>query len=158
MEYDIMKNEEKIQLLKFNISRFDHYYASVNFKSSFLVLGNLSLFSFLFLNKTGVNGVCIILSSVLSVLSLVFTLLAIAPYLKGNINYRSNIFFGEIANKTDFKNDIENLQEKDYLDDLIEQNKYLSIGLKNKFELLNKATWFFIFNIIVFLFTIIIFV
>ncbi|WP_419333369.1 Pycsar system effector family protein [Aliarcobacter butzleri] len=153
-----MKNEEKIQLLKFNISRFDHYYASVNFKSSFLVLGNLSLFSFLFLNKTGVNGVCIILSSVLSVLSLVFTLLAIAPYLKGNINYRSNIFFGEIANKTDFKNDIENLQEKDYLDDLIEQNKYLSIGLKNKFELLNKATWFFIFNIIVFLFTIIIFV
>ncbi len=158
MEYDIMKNEEKIQLLKFNISRFDHYYASVNFKSSFLVLGNLSLFSFLFLNKTGVNGVCIILSSVLSVLSLVFTLLAIAPYLKGNINYRSNIFFGEIANKTDFKNDIENLQEKDYLDDLVEQNKYLSIGLKNKFELLNKATWFFIFNIIVFLFTIIIFV
>ncbi|MDK2042368.1 Pycsar system effector family protein [Aliarcobacter butzleri] len=153
-----MKNEEKIQLLKFNISRFDHYYASVNFKSSFLVLGNLSLFSFLFLNKTGVNGVCIILSSVLSVLSLVFTLLAIAPYLKGNINYRSNIFFGEIANKTDFKNDIENLQEKDYLDDLVEQNKYLSIGLKNKFELLNKATWFFIFNIIVFLFTIIIFV
>lgn len=158
MESDNMKNEEKIQLLKFNISRFDHYYASVNFKSSFLVLGNLSLFSFLFLNKTDIHGFLIILSSLLSVLSLVSTLLAIAPYLKGNSSYQSNVFFGEIANKTDFKKDIENLLEEDYLNDLIEQNKYLSIGLKNKFELLNKATWFFIFNIIVFLFTIIIFV
>ncbi|MCT7501635.1 hypothetical protein CRU86_00625 [Aliarcobacter skirrowii] len=151
-----MKNEEKIELLKFNISRFDHYYASVNFKSSFLVLGNLSLFSFLFINKSNIHELFIILSSLLSVLSLVFTLLAIAPYLKGNVNYKSNIFFGEIANKIDFKKDIENLQEKEYLDDLIDQNKYLSNGLKNKFELLNKATWFFIFNIILFLFTIIV--
>lgn len=150
-----MENEKKIELLKYNISRFDHYYASVNFKSSFLVLGNISLLSFLLVNKININSFFIIFCSVLSGISLVCTLLAIAPYLKGNTNVKSNIFFGEIANKSDFKKDIANLSEDNYLEDLIEQNKYLSDGLKNKFELLNKATWFFIFNIVAFLFILI---
>lgn len=150
-----MENEKKIELLKYNISRFDHYYASVNFKSSFLVLGNLSLVSFLFVNKIEINIFLIIICTLLAVISLVCTLLAIAPYLESNKKNRSNIFFGEIANKLNFKKDIEDLKIDDYLDDLIEQNKYLAHGLKNKFELLNKATWFFIINIIVFLFIVI---
>ena len=38
---------EKIDMLKYNISRYDHYFASVNFKSSFLVLGNITILAHL---------------------------------------------------------------------------------------------------------------
>ena len=44
---DTLINSQKIELLKYNISRFDHYYASVNFKSSFLVVGNITILGFL---------------------------------------------------------------------------------------------------------------
>lgn len=150
-----MNNEEKIELLKYNITRFDHYYASVNFKSSFLVLANISLLSFLFMNKQNIYSVFMIVGSLLSIISLILILLAINPYLKGNNNFTSNIFFGEIANKKNFKVDIDNLEKNTYINDLITQNKYLADGLKNKFELLNKATWFFIGNIAIFLLIII---
>lgn len=151
-----MKNEQKIEMLKYNISRFDHYYASVNFKSSFLVIGNITLLGFLFTILSDIN-ICLFIAHVLvTILSLIFVLLAIKPYLKSYDKNTSLIFFNDIANMKgdEFKDKINTLTEESYVTDLKEQVYALSKGLEKKFSNLNKSTIFFICNIFLYCFTI----
>ena len=150
-----MNNTDKIELLKYNISRFDHYYASTNFKASLFMIGNITILGFLLTNKDKINEVAMLVSFLLVVITLVFVLLAIRPYLETYKGSKGNIFFGDISNNQEFKNNIETLEDTEYLQDLINQNKILADGLYSKFNLLNLATIFFIINIIFYLFIII---
>lgn len=151
-----LKSKQKIEMLKYNISRFDHYYASVNFKSSFLVIGNITLLGFLFSTLSDIN-ICLFIAHVLvTILSLIFVLLAIKPYLKSYDKNTSLIFFNDIANMKgdEFKDKINTLTEESYVTDLKEQVYALSKGLEKKFSNLNKSTIFFICNIFLYCFTI----
>ncbi len=151
-----LESKQKIEMLKYNISRFDHYYASVNFKSSFLVIGNITLLGFLFSTLSDIN-ICLFIAHVLvTILSLIFVLLAIKPYLKSYDKNTSLIFFNDIANMKgdEFKDKINTLTEESYVTDLKEQVYALSKGLEKKFSNLNKSTIFFICNIFLYCFTI----
>ncbi len=149
IESNNLIDEKKIELLKYNISRFDHYYASVNFKSSFLVVGNITILGFLLRNEIHIWVFYLLI--ILLTLSLFFVLLAIKPYLKPYQGSSSILFFGDIANnEAIFKNKIRTLSKSEYISDLEEQNIILAKGLQNKFSYLNKATIIFIGNIILF--------
>ena len=145
-----MENEDKIKLLQFNINRFDGYYTSINFKSSFFIISSVGMIGMLFQNKILNNTSYIAISMLL--ITLVFVILAIKPYLKSLKKSNSNIFFHDISSKglEQFRKDLIQLEAKHYINDLIEQNYYLSVGLKNKFEYLNKATIFFLIGVILF--------
>lgn len=151
-----MKNEQKVEMLKYNISRFDHYYASVNFKSSFLVIGNITLLGFLLSTQNCISVYLILGHISLTTLSLIFVLLAIKPYLKSYDKSTSLIFFNDITNMKgdEFKDKINTFTEENYLTDLKEQVYALSKGLEKKFSNLNKSTIFFICNIILYSFTV----
>lgn len=154
-----MNNKDSIDLLKHNIGRFDHYYASVNFKSSFLVIGNITLMIFIFSEKLiSKNSVFFHISILSGFISLLFVLFAIKPYLKSEKNKNSLIYYGDIASKelSSYKEQVINLKELKYKQDLINQVYFLAKGLKSKFRLLNWATLFFILEILsIVIFTII---
>ena len=142
-------NDKKIELLKYNISRFDHYYASVNFKSSFLVVGNITILGFLMKNE--IHSLLFNILLVLITSSLICVLLAIKPYLKPYQGSSSILFFNDIAsNEFIFNNKLRSLSQEEYMLDLKEQTIILAKGLKVKFSYLNKATIIFIINIIIF--------
>lgn len=141
----------KVDVLKYNISRFDHYFASINFKSSFLILANITILGFLISNSNHVSKFSLIIVSLISVLTVTFVLLAIKPFLKTYKGKDSIIYFGDIANQEDdFDNKIDNLTLELYINDLRKQNIILAKGLKYKFDMLNIATIFFIINLIVY--------
>jgi len=148
-----LKFDEKIEMLKYNISRFGHYYASVNFKSSFLVLGNITILGFILNADTNINTYIFGGHILLVTLSLIFVLLAIKPYLKSYHGKDSLIFFNDIANIENciFQSKVHFLSKENYIKDLQEQNLVLANGLKSKFNNLNKSTITFIINIILFL-------
>lgn len=149
---NIMNENDKITLLKYNISRFDHYYTSINFKSSFLILSNVTILGFVFSRSSSENAIFLILSALLAGFSIFFVLLAIKPFLKSYTGKNSILFFGDIKNQgDDFKMKIQNMTELNYVDDLINQNMILAQGLKYKFEMLNYGTIVFIIHIILFL-------
>lgn len=149
IESNKLTDDKKIELLKYNISRFDHYYASVNFKSSFLVVGNITILGFLMDNE--VHSILFNILLILITFSLIFVLLAIKPYLKPYQGSSSILFFNDIANnEAIFKNKIRTLSNSEYISDLKEQNFILAQGLEKKFSYLNKATLIFIINIIIF--------
>lgn len=151
-----MENEKKIELLKYNISRFDHYYASVNFKSSLFIVASITLLGFLYSNDS-IGAFPLTVTTFLTALTIIFVLLAIKPYLKSYNEKDSVIFFGDITNQTNevFKEKISDIDESKYIDDLVNQNKILASGLKDKFDNLNKATIIFIVNIVIYFFAMI---
>lgn len=144
--------EQKTEMLKYNISRFDHYYASVNFKSSFLVIGNITILGFLLTSAKKINEYIFYNHMLLITASLIFVLLAIKPYLKSYKQNNSLVFFNDIANMKDFmfKYKINYLSQENYQDDLQQQTYALAKGLKTKFLYLNISTIAFIINIILF--------
>lgn len=152
-----MDSEKTIELLKYNISRFDHYYASINFKSSFLIIGNITIIGFLFNIKSQISNSIFYIHISLITVSLLFVLLAVKPYLKGFKLSNSVVFFGDISNMQDesFKDKTLNISEQLYIKDLQEQNIVLAKGLKRKFDYLNVSTIFFILNMLLFFFNLV---
>jgi len=145
---------EKIDMLKYNISRYDHYFASVNFKSSFLVLGNITILGFVLSNRTQINDYAFYTLVLLISLSLITILLAIKPYLKRYEGKASVVFFNDIANisSSAYHEKMNNLLQSEYIRDLEEQVLVLAKGLTRKFLYLNIATITFICTIAIFFF------
>ncbi|RLA81790.1 MAG: hypothetical protein DRG78_08610 [Epsilonproteobacteria bacterium] len=148
MKSNKLKYSSKIEMLKYNISRYDSDYLGVNFKSSFLVIGNITILGFLISYFTKINMQFFYISLFITTCSLFFTLLAIKPYLKSNSNKNSLIFFNDVANvKYDILcNKLNNLSKEQYINDLIEQMYVLSKGLQIKFKYLNISTTLFMIN------------
>jgi len=145
-----LEEKEKIDVLKYNISRFDHYYASVNFKSSFLVIGNITILGVVLGNQDKLNNYILYVHLLLIASSLISVLVAIKPYLIGNKIDKSVIFFDEIANSTKekYSKKISLLTQRKYIKDLKEQTYFLAKGLQKKFLYLNIAAITFIFTIV----------
>ncbi len=143
---------EKIDMLKYNISRYDHYFASVNFKSSFLVLGNITILGFVLSNRIDINNYTFYVLVLLIASSLIAVLLAIKPYLKRYDGKASVVFFNDIANisSTAYHEKMSKLSRDEYIRDLEEQVLTLTKGLTRKFFYLNIATITFICTIAVF--------
>ena len=154
MENNQMNETEKIEMLKYNISRFDHYFASVNFKSSFLVLGNITIIGFVLSNWGHMNHYVFYVIVLLIASSLIAVLLAIKPYLKRYDGRTSVLFFNDIANISDneYREKVSTLLKSEYIQDLEEQVHVLAKGLQRKFFYLNIATITFIFTIAIFFF------
>lgn len=145
---------EKIDMLKYNISRYDHYFASVNFKSSFLVLGNITILGFVLSNRIQINDYTFYALVLLIASSLITVLLAIKPYLKRYDGKASVVFFNDIANisSTAYRENMSKLLQSEYTQDLEEQVHVLAKGLTRKFLYLNIATITFICTIAIFFF------
>jgi len=145
-----LNEKEKIDVLKYNISRFDHYYASVNFKSSFLVVGSITILGVFLANQDKFNNYLFYIHLLLISTTLLFVLLAIKPYLKSTKVGKSIIFFEEVSNvtKKEYIQKIKLLTQREYIKDLNEQTYFLAKGLHKKFLYLNIATVSFIFTIV----------
>jgi hypothetical protein len=143
---------EKVDMLKYNISRYDHYFASVNFKSSFLVLGNITILGFVLSNRTHIHDYIFYVLVLLIASSLITVLLAIKPYLKRYEGKASVVFFNDIANISmdSYRKNMSKLLQSDYRKDLEEQVYILAKGLTRKFLYLNIATITFICTIAIF--------
>jgi hypothetical protein len=144
----------KVDMLKYNISRYDHYFASVNFKSSFLVLGNITILGFVLSNRTHIHDYIFYALVLLIASSLITVLLAIKPYLKRYEGKASVVFFNDIANISidSYRKNMNKLLQSEYIKDLEEQVHVLAKGLTRKFLYLNIATITFICTIAIFFF------
>lgn len=154
-----MNIKSKCEELKFNISRYDHYYDSINNKGNvyltinIFILGGVISSCYILLPSQEFN-ICTYLFLVLTIFfnicSSIFTLKAIKPHLsESNPNPTSLIFFNDVAeystkNHQKLWND---LSAFNWYKDLTNQNQLLAKGLKLKFNNLAIATNFIIVQI-----------
>lgn len=142
--------KEKLEQIKFIIHRYDAYIESTQSKSNLYLLLNTAILGGIItlLTSSGVNGVSasvtIILgvTGVLSLASIIFTLLAITPYLKSaSDKNKSVIFFQEVAASSynDYNKRFKNISEKKLLKDLTCQAYSIASALKGKYQKLMYA-------------------
>lgn len=142
----------KIEELKFSISRFDHFFDSINNKGNLYLTINLFLFggiiaSYSLLLEKKVTTFCfwdlafLIPMLIVNGIATLLALRAIKPYInkeRGN----SLLYFGDISSMSlpNWKSSINNLQEQEYIEDLTIQCHQLASGLTRKFKKLKTAT------------------
>jgi hypothetical protein len=141
--------------LKFLIERFDHYYDTVNNKSSFYIALNTFIFGGVTAGYIAINEKKMPLPTLIwylamalllaCTLSTIFTILAIRPYRNSNhtnSQSKSLIFYSDIAcHKVEYlKEKIANQTNDDRINDLTEQMHSLAFGLDRKFKYLSFAS------------------
>jgi len=149
-----MNKNEKIEMLKHTMERYDHYYDSVNNKGNLYLTLNTFLFGGIitayYSIKESLVGKCDILffvwaSLICCGLSLLFTLWAIIPYLSRQRNSikSSLLYFGDVSNVSigSFTNKYAEITEDKVYEDFLQQVHLLAIGLQNKFRRLQIATY-----------------
>ena len=139
----------KIEELKFIIKRIDDNSSSVNLKGSVFLAANTFLigsYTILLKGSTEIHTDQQIfsgLSLMFSVISIVFVLLALLPYLYtgNNKTYRSKIYFGSIYNTEleVFKKEFQEMNDQDFIDDLLNQSHVLSSIYHTKFVFIRNA-------------------
>jgi len=148
--------DSKYEHGKFIIERFDHYYDSVNNKGAFYIGLNTFIFSGICVGYTTlfgkVNaqpGIWILMIGLLAccLLSTLFTIRAIMPFLKDNQHRNpqpSLLYFGGIARHElpHFKEKFQSLGGSEMLDDLVQQAHCLAMGLDQKYKNLKRASHF----------------
>lgn len=139
---------EKLDHLKFVVSRYDNFIESSQSKSNLYIALNTAIIGgiiTLFLSERELTFFSIILfglTSLLSVVSLILTLMAINPYLKSNgSENKSTIFFMDVASMSykKFRKRISSVNDDILLKDLACQAHNLAIGLKKKYFMLRIA-------------------
>lgn len=147
---DSRKSNDTVYLINNNISRFDHYYASINFKSTFLIMSNITFFGFLLTFLGTMSIVTFYIHFLLILMSLGFVFVTIKQYLKRYKGKNSLLVFDNIVNLEDniFIDKVDSLSKIKYIRGLKEQNIVLAHGLILKSNYLNKASLFMMLNII----------
>lgn len=153
------------ELAKFIIERFDHYYDGVNNKGAFYIglntfifggicVGYLSLYN----NVSGGAVLWVLFAGLVvnNVLSVLYTILALMPFLRDNHSYEekpSLIFFGGIAKHPSsyFREKFHKTDEASIVDDLVQQAYCLARGLNQKYKFLKRAGWFVLAQFIIML-------
>jgi hypothetical protein len=152
---EVMETKEKNEELKFIISRFDHYYESVNNKGNvYLTLNTFALAGiiagYVYLksidgNEYGpwTNFVFGVIVS-LGILSIASILLALKPYLisKKFGKTRSVIFFGDVSKFEEhgLVSTWSKTNEQSFHEDLLRQTHTLACGLREKYNAISWAT------------------
>ena len=131
------------------IRRYDHYYGTTNFKSSvlssinvFVVSVGLGATSLVFSSWSGGWAeigalITILLVVCVSLVSLVFSLLSIYPYLGAGRKPKSVLFFEDVSrlgSPQQLEARVLSLTPDDRRHDLNEQVYYLAVGLSEKFR------------------------
>lgn len=140
-----MENIDKIENLKFIISRYDNYIESSHTKSNVYLSLNTAVFAGVitlistlkietlntFLTYT------LLVIAFLNVLSIIIILGAIKPNLLSG--KKSIIFFGDVANSNidDFLDKIQKIKNEKFVIDLSNQTHYLAKIVTEKFEKIN---------------------
>lgn len=149
--------KEKTEHVKFIISRYDTYIESTQTKSNlYLALNTAILAGIITLvsaNKQGqlslLNLVVLGLVSILAVLSITLTLIAINPYLKSASKKSDSIIFFNEVSSYDFDmytKKIDNMSDKKVLKDLNCQAFSLARALRGKYQKLYYAGSLLIFE------------
>ena len=155
-----MENDTRIKI----IERFDSYYSGINNKGAFLLAFNTFLIGAFIVGYKEILdlitccercffNLLIGIILLLSILSMIYTIIAIKPYLKSSEvgQSKSNWFFNDIAleNKQDFFDRINGTSDKQQIDDLNNQIYELSKGLRKKHKLIKTALTLNLIEIIV---------
>ncbi len=143
-------SDDVLYLVNNHISRFDDYYASLNFKATFLIIGNITFFGFLLSSFDKINIYIFNIHVLLMLISLAFVLIAIKQYFKIYKGKNSLLLFKDIINMESnmFIDKIDSLSKANYIQSLKEQNIILAHGLILKMNYLYKSSIFSMFNII----------
>lgn len=160
--------DSKYEHAKFLIERFDHYFDTINNKGAFYIGLNTFILGGLCIGYTGMMArvaagflfwSLLIFIFCLCLISIVYTIKAITPYMKDNQSNDDNaslVYFGGIA-KHELNYFIEKFQaqnEAAVITDMTRQAHCLAMGLDQKFRWLKTASICLIgqFIFIVFLF------
>lgn len=132
------------------IERFDNYYSGINNKGAFILAINTLVISGMLVGVKDLQSmvipsiiiyfkIMIGIIIVLSLISMLYTISAIIPYLDSN--NKSLWFFNDVANRSliVFKNDINVQRDDEINDDIDEQIYYLAVGLKVKHKKIKTA-------------------
>jgi hypothetical protein len=155
--------DKKYEHAKFIIERFDHYYDTVNNKSSFYIGLNTFILGSICAGYIGVGNkvdqgiyfwMLLILIFSLCIVGIVYTINAISPFLKDNENrddVPSRIFFGGIARYklNDFLEKCKEEDDHSTLEDMYRQVHCLANGLDSKFKNLKVVSLLLLFQIII---------
>lgn len=146
-----LSHKERIEVLRYTVSRFDGYFQGVNSKISlFITLSTFILTvssagATLILKQYGTGDRVPLLFVLLIVLAaglaLIFTIKAAIPYLG---NDQTSIFhFGYVANQSreDYNNKIDSLTSESIVKDISNQAFTLAKGLRVKYSYLTVAGW-----------------
>jgi hypothetical protein len=147
-----------IEEAKFIISRYDHYYESINSKSNLylalntFIIGGMITGFYALSEKQELGSIfqylfyAIVLINFISIL---FTLSAIRPFLNKRRNKSSNknnsiYYFGEVAKyeSNSYTQAFSNRTEQELIEDAASQIHELAIGLKNKYNRIYLASVF----------------
>lgn len=144
-----MEDQEKNEQLRFGISRYDHYYDSVNNKgnaflalNTFLLAGVLAAYYTLKLNPAWWYKASFVLILALNVAVTAATLWALRPSLsKGYTN--SRFWFGDVSciTSAEYSDCWANVTSQAINQDLTKQMHALACGLRKKFHWLGLATY-----------------
>lgn len=145
---------DKIEMLKYTMSRYDHYYDSINNKGNLYIALNTFLLGGVVTGYYSIKDqifcgsdifFLVWTSLILNLLSLGFSLWATMPYLtkqSDSIN-GSVIYFGNIANVSfqSFKQMYNDMNDEKQYEDFLQQVHLLALGLQNKFYRLQIASY-----------------
>ena len=147
------KNDDIVYLVNNNISRFDNYHASIHFKSTFLIIANITFFGFLLTSFEKIDTVTFSVHIFLMLISLLFALLTTKQYFKRYKGKNSLLLFNDIVNMENniFIDKIDSLSKVNYIRDLKKQNIILAYSLISKSNCINKSIIFMILNIVLFM-------
>jgi hypothetical protein len=138
---------------KFIISRYDHYYESINSKSNlylalntFIVGGIISGYYTIEkqLHFDWYLKYLFYLILLVNILAIYFTISGLRPFLKRRINNSNNslYYFGDVAkfSISNYNKSFKCVSEQDLLDDATYQIHHLATGLNKKFNRINVAS------------------
>lgn len=154
--------------LKFILERYDHYIESVQSKSNlyitlntFVLTGAITLFGGFKDQLDACLTICLLLIIVISIISLIYTLLALIPQTK-KTEQDSVIFFGNVAERNqavEYYESIKEMDENTFMKDLAHQvqqvakivcQKHIHLRNTNKFLIVQiglVAIWIITFFI-----------
>lgn len=128
--YNYYKKTKMTENLKFILERYDHYIESVQSKSNlyitlntFMLTGAITLYAGFKDQLDGCLRVWLLVIIGISILSLIYTLLALIPQTK-KTEQDSVIFFGKVAEKNqpdEYYESIKNMDEENFKKDLAQQ-------------------------------------
>ncbi len=162
-ESEIFSIKEKISELKYVISRYDHYYDSVNNKgavvialTTFLLTGIITGFIYMknHMDVTWFSYLLFILALILSLFANYFILCALTPFKNKSKEDDSIIYFCCVANyeKTVLEQKWNEIKVKDLYSDLIKQQYSLAKGLDQKFDYIKVGAWMILLQFITIIF------
>lgn len=141
-----MQNNNKIENLKFIISRYDYYIESTQTKSNVYISLNTAVIAgvITLISALKINDLCLVLNLILlliatiAVIGIIMSLVAVKPNLINTNIGESVIFFNDVSNceNKEFIEKMKNLDEDKFLIDIANQTHNLSTVLSKKYCLI----------------------